>query len=1126
MKEPYMKPKIAATDTGLRGQGPTFMECETVAIEQEVARVEVKRSPVGIQPSLSETELIAAEAQSITTEVQAVIDGIDLAVVEVYTASNDMLESDSVGEKATSTDSLESAGLDAEAVIFELEIPRKWRFGRRSYPGRGPVWWDDDDEPWEDEYEDPMDEDDFDEATAFPLLKPNIEVFGLAPPATLRRQRGWHQRKRSPPAKGNGGDRGRKAMMGANFSEKLSDLVVGTLCWEHHPDRHEDKVKASKRELASIALVCHRWAELVQPIIFEWIAVPNFEDVAALRHFLRSPTSAVSKYLRTVQLYLNLTSHLHAPWIHAACLTEVFDKYSIILKAEGPLPSGHIMTGFYDMLPRSAPWFCSRTETLWLTKVHFKSLSHLMQAVGNMPDLKLVKLEQVTWNCPLDNETHALPTRRARYRAPPEYLMKGCTDNAAIVWFRFLIHCPGSKQLEQADSDRLYCIASLLTKSGSGRMTRLVGGDDDGDIDTRFQLFGEGAHWSFELSVTLTQHGEERGERIRSIHFAADSFRAKAPADCAWTGIGDLVESLPSLEALSFISWANDSKSDLVFVHNEIVRRTMSSLHNLSKIGYYSRAFLPSVGLHVNRIELLDLGILELEIPREWRFSRVCYPRRGPVWWTPTSVLEEGYEDPMDDEKFDEATAFPRLKPNIEVFGLSPPATLRRQRGWYQRKRWSPSKEKGVNREETPAIGADVPPELFDIVLGWLANEGLRNASKGRVGATNRELGSMALVCRRWAKLVQPIIFEWIELRNREDVATVRKSLRSPATAVSKHLRHPQLNLDGTTYHSNTPWIHTACASNDFERHSIVLKIEGPLQSGRSMKGFHDLLPRSGPWFCSRITDLWLTNVHFKSLLHLMRAIGDMPDLTGARLEKVTWDRPLHYELHSPLARRARFRVHPRYTMEGCTDDAAIVWFRLLLQCPGSNRLVHADAGRLYCILSALSKSGEHKSLECPEVGYQGIGVGVFFMFCDQDGYRCICVHVTFTPDADGHAVNIRTIAIEAGDFQRRLSADPLCKEIDDAAGSLPALELLYFLCGTGGIASKADILFVHAEIVAKKMPILRSLSKVRYAMQLKDGPESKWVWTRTDISSGDDGPNCKHIGPRVVGEFGWQKFL
>ncbi|KAJ3551459.1 hypothetical protein NM688_g4689 [Phlebia brevispora] len=504
-------------------------------------------------------------------------------------------------------------------------------------------------------------------------------------------------------------------------------------------------------------------------------------------------------------------------------------------------------------------------------------------------------------------------------------------------------------------------------------------------------------------------------------------------------------------------------------------------------------------------------AIFELEIPREWRFSRISYPGRGPVSWNSHGKPREGEcKDLMDDEKYDETTAFPLLKPNIEVFGLSPPATLRRQRGWYQRKQWPPLKGKAVDHEEKPATGEDVPPELFDIVLGWLVKGRRRSTYKDRVEANSWEPGSMALVCRRWAKLIQPIIYKHIILRNGQDVATVRKSLQSSTTAVSKHLQYPQLNLNVTTY-PYIPWIHIACSSKAFAKGSMKLRIQGPLPSSCSMKGFHDMLPRSGPWFCSRITDLWLKNVHFKSLPYLMRAIGDMPDLMGARLEKATWDCPSDDELHPPLARHARFCMHPTYIMEGCTDDAAVVWFQLLLQLPGSDRLVHADADRLYRIVSALSIHGEYKQLGCPKVEWQGIDVGVYTSFqvlfnFREDNYRLFCVHATFTPAVEGHAVNIKTVAI-----------------IDNIAGCLSSLETFYFLSQAGGSRSKADILFVHHEIVAK-MPNLRSSSKVRYGIEIVNGPN--WEWTRADISSGDDEPKCKLIGPCAAGQFGWLKFL
>ncbi|KAJ3555274.1 hypothetical protein NM688_g2670 [Phlebia brevispora] len=1126
MEAPYIELKItdATPDTVSAGKGPASVERDMAAMEQEAVSAELNAAPVETQLGLSERESAAAEAEP---EMGTVEVEVELASVEI--------ESPSVcGDSDAGIGSPRPTSGMLDPTTFELEIPREWRFSRTTYPGRGPISWNDEDQPQEEVYGDPMDEDRFDEATAFPLQKPNIEVFGLSPPSTLRRQRGWYQRKRWLPPEGQGFDHGAELATGADVLPNVFDLVLGRLWDARCRYRPKDKIPTSKRELGLIALVCRRWAELVQPVMFEWINLYSFADFIALGNFLQHSTTAVSRHLRNVQLCWNLTQYPHVPWIHTACLSKALNKYSIVLNIQGPLLSDHVLTGFHEMLPRSAPSFCSRIEVLRITNVHFKSLIHLVRAIGDMPDLKYVELEEVTWDFTLDNEPRPPPTRRARFRVRPHYAMKGCTDDAAIVWFRFLLRCPGAEQLEQVELDRLYRIVSILASSGEcGRMTCPGVGDESTDTymhvtlpQACFVFYNEEDHRLFDIHILFTQYRDGHAEHIRFIEFAADNLQRGLPVDCAWAEIGDLIEDIPSLKTLSFISFADESKSDIMFFHNEIVRRKMYSFCNSSKLQYWHRADSVADNAQPVQFNSEDLGIYKLEIPREWRFSRISYPGRGPVWWNGKGELgKERYEDPMDDEKFNEATAFPLLKPNIEVFGLSPPATLRRQRGWYQRKRWPPLKGKAVDREEKSATGEDVPPELFDIVLGWLVDGRLPNARKGRVGASKRELGSMALVCRRWAKLIQPIIFKWINLKNREDVDTVRKSLQSPTNAMSEHLQYPQLNLRVTTY-PYIPWIHTACSPNTFAKQSIGLDITGPLPFGRSMKGLHDMLPRSGPWFCSRITALRLTNVHFKSLLHLMRAIGDIPDLMFARLEKVTWDCPSDDELHPPLARRARFRVHPRYIMEGCTDDAAVMWFRLLLQFPGSDRLADADADRLYRIVSALSKHGEYKRLMCLEVGWEGIDVGVLFLFGDENDYWLFCVHVTFTPAVEGHAVDIKTVAIEAASFQRMLSADALWKEIDDIAGHLSSLKTFHFLSWVGSIHSQEDILYVHSEIVVKKMPNLQSSSKVRYAIQLESGPSDKWVWTRADISSEENEPKCKLIGPRIAGEYGWIKFL
>lgn len=97
----------------------------------------------------------------------------------------------------------------------------------------------------------------------------------------------------------------------------------------------------------------------------------------------------------------------------------------------------------------------------------------------------------------------------------------------------------------------------------------------------------------------------------------------------------------------------------------------------------------------------------------------------------------------MDEDGFIESAAFPLRKPNIEVFDLLPPATLRRQRRWYQRKRWSPATGAAADRAMGIVTGAEVPQELFDNVVDNLVLWG-----NDKVMASKQQLGWISLICR------------------------------------------------------------------------------------------------------------------------------------------------------------------------------------------------------------------------------------------------------------------------------------------------------------------------------------------------------------------------------------------
>lgn len=117
-------------------------------------------------------------------------------------------------------------------------------------------------------------------------------------------------------------------------------------------------------------------------------------------------------------------------------------------------------------------------------------------------------------------------------------------------------------------------------------------------------------------------------------------------------------------------------------------------------------------------------------------------------WWTWRGYPRLGHPalESIEDREFPECFdhhAFPSLKPDFDVFG--PPKRSRRQRGWYQIKRWPPVPDAGMDipdHHTKRATGSDIPPEMFELVHEALLGE------FAAAGFSKRELGACALVCR------------------------------------------------------------------------------------------------------------------------------------------------------------------------------------------------------------------------------------------------------------------------------------------------------------------------------------------------------------------------------------------
>lgn len=153
---------------------------------------------------------------------------------------------------------------------------------------------------------------------------------------------------------------------------------------------------------------------------------------------------------------------------------------------------------------------------------------------------------------------------------------------------------------------------------------------------------------------------------------------------------------------------------------------------------------------------------------------------------------------------------------------------------------------------------ADVPVDLFDSILAFIEVD-WRDSGYGK-----RDLGSIALVCRRWAKICQQKIFQRIVLRSRQDFYEFRSFIVRPESVIPQSLEH--LELFPTNFVTSPPWIHLICKEipsqilhPDF---SVVLRLESengsPLVLSRSI---HASLPIRLPIFSSGIRELTLFGI-------------------------------------------------------------------------------------------------------------------------------------------------------------------------------------------------------------------------------------------------------------------------
>ncbi|KAJ3547126.1 hypothetical protein NM688_g5433 [Phlebia brevispora] len=346
--------------------------------------------------------------------------------------------------------------------------------------------------------------------------------------------------------------------------------------------------------------------------------------------------------------------------------------------------------------------------------------------------------------------------------------------------------------------------------------------------------------------------------------------------------------------------------------------------------------------------------------------------------------------------------------------------------------------------------------------------EGRRNST----GHGRHDMGQIALVCKRWATVIQPRLFKEIELHGKERTSTLVSLLKQPTSRISHYVQNIQGDLDGEEQ-LRDPWIHHIRLSLLPQLPMVELdKVRLTLEIKESKKMLSSIFPcpRYRPQFSSGVCKLKLMDVHFRSLEHLVRLLKEMPSVEKVECERVTWDilSLRTGQLPAPTSYMARDDptkvVH--YSMKECTDDAAASWLAIVLGQTRQLVLDRLDARALCTIASAWDKNSRES---CRTQDAIIIGPS-----------SEPAVSVLLRPSGSGRDQRrqVRSIVFCLG------SNDPRSdwSEIDSAIETFPALEEV-FIC----LSPPQSLDSFHDSVLQNSMPLLKNSPKLQFVVRTKD---------------------------------------
>lgn len=290
--------------------------------------------------------------------------------------------------------------------------------------------------------EDPMDRDGYKEAVAFPMRKPNFDVFGI--PGRTRKQRGWYQVQPHPksrpkqhaiflaPESSPG-----VSATGADIPTELVRLVGEMMSQRLWAGDDEDR-----STMVTCALVCRHWASQFLPKILNCVEIHSRRRAFGLWEFDRSPARCFHRGCDSfVSVDVNRLSELSFMHLLAQMRCRKID-----VRLQGPLPRGwKTLRSVHQALPQSLPRSLSVGITrLQLRGIHFQRFSDLTHLVCELTDLEYLVCDKVTCG-PLPDTIATFPRLRRTSSSSP-FLTRMDADMGMPAAVHLLAHILTTKE--------------------------------------------------------------------------------------------------------------------------------------------------------------------------------------------------------------------------------------------------------------------------------------------------------------------------------------------------------------------------------------------------------------------------------------------------------------------------------------------------------------------------------------------------------------------------------------------------------------------------------------------------------------------------------------------------------